>query len=113
MKPYYYTFEWKNRLITLCLVYLDGDYNLDPHDDCIIDLHMGYSVKLPEDTDKPDFAKKIALGRACKHKTSFYLGNFDDVYDYHIRHDKGFLKAIAKICERNIKKGEIVIKGIR
>ncbi len=111
MKPYYYTFEWKDRVITLCLVYLDGDYIEDDESE---DLHMGYAVKLPSDKDNEDFAKKISLGRALKAKTSLLVGKFEEIIDSpDFKKDKGFLKSIARICERNIKNGTIVIKGIR
>lgn len=107
MKPYYCTFEWKDRVITLCLVeeFLDfKDYT---------EIYMGYSVKLPQDSMNENLAKQISLGRAKSPKTSIWL--FDINYDPYcnILRDRGIFKAIARNCERNIKNGTIVIKGIR
>ncbi len=111
MKPYYYTFEWKDRLITLCFNWEDLD---NPSDNAFgTQLYMGYSVKLPQDEHKENFAKQIALGRAVKEKTQIWIGCFEDWFNLNIRSDKGFLKAIARNCERNIKNGTIIIKGIR
>jgi len=103
MKPYYYTFEWKDRVITLCLNYPDGDDNL----------YLGYSVKLPQDKDNDELAKTIALGRSVKESTRFWIGELITNWGILFNHDKGVLKAIARNCERNIKDGKIVIKGIR
>src|SRR5690606_38027538 len=104
-----YTFEWKDRVITLCLVYLDGDYNIDKYSE---DLHLGYSVKLPTCTLKEQLPKDISLGRATCKRSSFYIMKVDEI-SISIKYDKSFLKTVAKICERNIKQGKIVIKGIR
>ena len=107
-KPYYYTFEWKDRLITLCLLF-DDKYT--DH------LNIGYSVKVPQDKVNEELSKKIALGRVNKTKTRINLNNYNSHYTIltcsSLREDKGVLKAIARNCERNIKKDLIVIKGIR
>jgi hypothetical protein len=107
IKPYYYKFEWKERLITLCLIWeseLSGT-----------SLFIGYAVKIPEDKELLNLSEKIALGRALKHKTRLgrKWGYCEVNYNDDLCEDKGFLKAIARNCENNIKKGKIVIKGIR
>ena len=108
IKPYYHTFEFKNRTITLCLVWIEHV------------VRIGYSVKLPEDYINEDLAKKIALGRTKKN----FLRNPDrfpnwlvlssnNLVNKDIKNDKGILKAIAKNCERCIINDRVVIKGIR
>lgn len=108
MKPYYYTFEWKDRVITLCL-----DYDKKYPDY----LNIGYSVKIPQDNMNEELSKKIALGRNIKRKTRLSVYSYENHYvtisNSFIKEDKGVLKAIARNCERNIKNGTIVIKGIR
>ena len=106
MKPYYYTFEWKDRVITLCLEYQENSEDS-------MDLYMGYSVKIPTDTNNEEFGKKIALGRCRKYTTRTWLTMLGDRYALCIRTDKGVLKAIARNCEKQIINGDIIIKGIR
>ena len=110
MKPYYYTFEWKDRVITLCLIVKKANIETCQFVELLDDgIYIGYSVKLPQDVNKPDFAQQIALGRANKKSTRIYVGDINVLF---IK-DKGVLKAIARNCERNIKDGKIIIKGIR
>lgn len=111
MKPYYYTFEWKDRVITLCLIEQEEiDYD---EMSGYLQIVMGYSIKLPLDDMNEDLAKQISLGRAKKFSTQWIIAEFSAIIDENLIKDKGVLKAIARNCERNIKNGTIVIKGIR
>lgn len=107
MKPYYYTFTWKERVITLCIV---GEEN---EAECLYDLYLGYSVKRPLDAMNEELAKRIALGRAEKSTSNCWIVALMDNDDFQLTNDRGVLKAIAQNCERSIKKGTITIKGIR
>jgi len=105
MKPYYHTFEWKDRVITLCLV----SKKLSGY------IQAGYSVKLPEDPQDQQLAKKIALGRALKKNEVLNNGFFGihTFMDYRLAKDRGILNALSRNIQRQIESGKIVIKGIR
>lgn len=125
MKPYYHTFEFKNRTITLCAAWFKNN------------LYIGYSVRMPEDEMNQELAKKIALGRVNKEKTrlqtpifekyeneqkksgggySTWLNlsyNIDHSINLPVSNNTGVIKAIVRTCQRHIENGDIIIKGIR
>lgn len=107
-KIFYHTFEFKDREITLCVRQSLTTFN------SISRIIIGYSVKTPEDKQDKELGKKIALGRSLK--SSLHC-NGGRPYTYttlenHVI-NRYMLLTLAKNCEHQIKKGEIIIKGIR
>lgn len=101
-KKYFHTFMYEKdtikREITLCIA--STTYKT----------YVGYSVKMPEDPKQfqADLAKNISEGRARKTPLDCFV--MPEPYSY----DRGVLKAIAKVWERQLKEDvNKHIKGIR
>lgn len=99
----YKTFEFKNRLITLCCL---NENNT---------IKLGYSIKLPEDNYNELLGKKIAKGRALSKKNNLldYFATIS-ISDYKDEKKvKGILYTILLGIEQRIKTDKIEFKGIK
>lgn len=101
-KKYYHTFKFENRTINICLLVEDYMWSTAK-------LKVGYSVCLPEDDYNEEIAKRISLGRASKKKARLDAQSMPNELAFSLK----VLKGIAEHYERQIKKGKLVIKGIR
>lgn len=101
IKSFYHTFEYKSRIITLCI-------SLNKN---VLSKHSftcGYSVCVPEDKFDKELGKKISFGRSQKN----YLFEIAVYYNEYIMKDLAFLKGIAVSTEHAIKDNKYKLKGI-
>lgn len=71
-------------------------------------IRAGYSIKLPEDKENVELAKKIAIGRAMSDRTNLIDMEVGEGMD-----EKYILYAIAEHLIRKIEFGSIKIKGVK
>ena len=113
-KNFYHTFEFEGRQVTLCLAVREDEPRFSQrlgYAPSTSTMHVGYAVCVPEDTFNEELAKRISLGRAESEKAN--LRQLASQATTEFAFDLGILNATAKIFERKIKRGEVVIKGIR
>jgi hypothetical protein len=113
-KRFYHDFEFEDRDVTLCLLVEEQPQSFMDRiggRGATATVKVGYSVCVPTDDFDQDLAKRISSGRAESDKARIKEFGMDGNAEFLF--DLGILNATARILERKVKRGEVVIKGIR